>query len=33
MRMWTDDGCSELFLGFHVIEWVIAFALTQVLAG
>ena len=33
MLMWSDDGRSELFLGFYVIAWVIAFALTQMLAG
>jgi hypothetical protein len=33
MGMWTDDGRSELFLGFYVIAWVIALTVTQMLAG
>lgn len=33
MRMWTDDGRSELFLGFYVIAWVTALVLTHMLSG
>jgi hypothetical protein len=32
MDIWTDDGRSELVLGFYVLAWVIALAVTQMLA-
>ena len=33
MRIWTDYGRSELFLGFYVIEWGVALVLTHMLEG
>ena len=32
MRIWTDNGRGELFLGFYVIAWVVALVLTPMLS-
>jgi len=29
MRIWTDNGRGEQFLGFYVIAWVVALVLTH----